>query len=285
MRQTATKHAQAHPEIVTGGSALLVILIAVGLIAVMSLRKTSIPRAAAIAAASTNPAVAAEITSVPAAVLNKVAFGPAGPTAVAPLKPVSGPPLALGGKPEVLYIGAEPCPLCAAERWALTEALSRFGTFSNLHFIHSSTTEAYAGTPTLTFYQSSYTSKYLTFRPVELETVSALPLQAANAVESGLLEQYAGGALPFVDVGGKYILDGTQYKPSTFGTVGAAGVVTKSALTWSEVGSNLRNPNSQVALEILGAANHITAAICQVTNDRPSTVCKSPSVTSIGKDI
>ncbi len=34
------------------------------------------------------------------------------------------------GKPEVLFVGAEFCPFCAAERWPLIVALSRFGHFS-----------------------------------------------------------------------------------------------------------------------------------------------------------
>jgi len=39
-------------------------------------------------------------------------------------------------------------------------ALSRFGTFSGLSTTHSSTTDEYPGTPTFTFYGSSYRSKY-----------------------------------------------------------------------------------------------------------------------------
>ena len=35
-------------------------------------------------------------------------------------------------KPELLYIGAEYCPYCAASRWPLIIALSRFGTFKGL---------------------------------------------------------------------------------------------------------------------------------------------------------
>ena len=41
------------------------------------------------------------------------------------------------GKPLITYVGAEYCPYCAAERWALAVALSRFGTFSNLSATHS----------------------------------------------------------------------------------------------------------------------------------------------------
>jgi Domain of unknown function (DUF929) len=40
--------------------------------------------------------------------------------------------LTASGKPEVLYTGAGFCPYCAAVRWPLIVALSRFGTFSGL---------------------------------------------------------------------------------------------------------------------------------------------------------
>ena len=74
------------------------------------------------------------------------------------------PALTSGGKPEVLYIGAEYCPYCAAERWAVIVALSRFGTFSGLAPIRSAAkdgggnAEPYPLTPTWTFAKASYTS-------------------------------------------------------------------------------------------------------------------------------
>src|SRR6266702_3251914 len=41
------------------------------------------------------------------------------------------------GHPELFYVGGEYCPFCAGERWAMIQALSRFGTFSNLKQIQS----------------------------------------------------------------------------------------------------------------------------------------------------
>lgn len=58
-------------------------------------------------------------------------------------------------------------PYCAAERWALAAALSRFGTLSGVRLIRSSPTDAYAITPTLSFARSSYASTRLAFVPVE----------------------------------------------------------------------------------------------------------------------
>ena len=51
---------------------------------------------------------------------------------------ISGTSLAVKGKPTLLFIGAEFCPYCAAERWAIINALSRFGSFTGLQTITSS---------------------------------------------------------------------------------------------------------------------------------------------------
>src|SRR5215471_2257181 len=60
-----------------------------------------------------------------------------------PLHAVSGPPPILvgpTGKPQFLYIGAEYCPYCAAQRWSTVVALSHFGTFDKLYQATSSST-------------------------------------------------------------------------------------------------------------------------------------------------
>src|SRR5712692_8559609 len=94
--------------------------------------------------ASVASSVTRDIASVPASTLDQVASGPAYPAkgsiyphAIQTISP-AGTLLTGNGKPEVVYVGAEYCPFCAAERWALSVALSRFGSFSGLHLIHSS---------------------------------------------------------------------------------------------------------------------------------------------------
>ncbi len=65
-----------------------------------------------------------QVTSVPAATFNSVGAGTA-----TGLNSVTGQAaLTAGGKPELLYMGGEFCPFCAAQRWALAAAVSRFGT-------------------------------------------------------------------------------------------------------------------------------------------------------------
>ena len=54
------------------------------------------------------------------------------PTVAAPVILHGQSKLVIDGKPEIFYEGAEPCPYCAAERWAFIIALARFGTWSGL---------------------------------------------------------------------------------------------------------------------------------------------------------
>ena len=74
-------------------------------------------------------AVIREVTTVSPAVADAVGTG----SATAAPKAISGAPaLTENGLPRIFYAGAEYCPFCAAERWPLVVALSRFGTFTGL---------------------------------------------------------------------------------------------------------------------------------------------------------
>jgi len=90
--------------------------------------------------------------SVPAAALDTVG-SPS--SVVAPSRTGTSSILrAADGKPVVIYVGAEYCPYCAAERWGIAVALSRFGTLSNLSATHSASNDIYPDTQTLSFYGS-----------------------------------------------------------------------------------------------------------------------------------
>jgi len=266
-QQAAARRAEARRRtLIAGGSVVAVIAVVVALITVAALRK---PTSATAAAAATSNAVVRQIETVPASTFNSVGTGTA-----SKLTSLSGrPALTSGGKPVVLYMGAEYCPYCAAERWALAAALSRFGTFSNLHFTHSSSTDVYPSTPTLTFYKSRYASKYVTFEPVEMfsgtpdsaSSAGYRTLQNPTSAQQAVMNKYdPGGSFPFVDVGNKYTVVGAQYLPSAL-----------AKLTWAQVAAAMRNPASAVAKDVDGAANDLTAAICKVTNGQPGAVCHS----------
>jgi uncharacterized protein DUF929 len=224
--------------------------------------------------------VVAKTTSVPAATLDTVGAGKASghPSAV------TGAPLTSGGKPEMLYMGAEYCPYCAAERWAMVVALNRFGTFSGLAATHSAArngggqAEPFPNTATWTFYGSNYTSKYLTFTPVEMNTNipdqstgGYTTLQRPTAEQTALIGKYdqGGGSIPFLDFGNRYVSIGASYDP---------GVL--SGLTWSQIADDLHHPDSPVAKSVLGTANYMTAAICRLTGNQPASAC-TPTVKSL----
>jgi hypothetical protein len=187
---------------------------------------------------------------------------------------------AADGKPEITYVGAEYCPYCAAERWALAVALSRFGTFSNLSGTHSSSSDVYPSTQTLSFYGSSYSSPYVDFQAVEEATNQQVggtyqTLQAPTAAESLLLSTYdTQGSIPFLDIGNKYVITGASYSPQVL-----------QGLSRAQIASQLGDVSSPVAQAIDGTANNITAAICSVTGNRPSSVCDSPAIAAIAKSL
>jgi hypothetical protein len=230
--------------------------------------------------------VVKDTTTVPASTLNSVAGG----TASAFPKTISGgSALTSNGKPEVLYMGAEYCPFCAAERWPMVVALSRFGTFTNLGTTHSSSSDEFPNTATWTFYKSSYTSKYLTFSSVEMETnklasggQSYTTLQTPTKAQNALLSKYDAppyvssedeGSIPFVDFGNKYLISGASYSPQVL-----------QGKTWSQIATALKDPSSAIAKAVDGTANYITASICQLTGNQPASAC-TPAVKALEKKL
>jgi len=188
------------------------------------------------------------------------------------------------GKPLFLYVGAEFCPYCAAERWSMIVALSRFGTFSNLHLSTSAgAPEAYPNTPTFTFYGSSYTSQYLEFQSVELYTnqPSGLSgygsLQTPTKAQQQLIDKYdappytqQAGAIPFLDVGNQYIEISSGFPPSVL-----------AGQSWEQIASAMSNPQAPTTKAIVGNASYLTAALCQITNNQPASVCAAAPIPAI----
>jgi Domain of unknown function (DUF929) len=275
-QQAAARRAESRRRmIMASASVLAVIAIVVVLVIVHAAGNNKASASGSTGSTSAAAKITRQLADVPSATLDSVGTG----SGVAKLIPTSGQKmLTSGGKPEILYVGAEYCPYCAAERWAMAVALSRFGTFSGVHLIHSSSTDVYANTPTLSFYHSTYTSNYLDFTPVEWysDTPSGdgyTTLQAPNASQSAIFTKYDAapyitaadkGSFPFVDFGNQYLVIGAQYTPSTL-----------SGLSWSQVAADVSNPSSAVAKDVDGAANAMTAAICKITHNADAAVCSS----------
>jgi hypothetical protein len=216
--------------------------------------------------------VITSITSLPSSELDAVGTGSANNLVKkVPGGPLTGP----NGHPEVFYMGAEYCPYCAAERWPMIIALSRFGTFSGLKTTSSSSTDVYPNTPTFTFHGAAYTSQYVDFVSVETTDRNQNPLESPTSAQQALVNQYdTSGSIPFVDFGNRYAFSGAMYLPDVLG-----------GMSWKAVADSLLNPSSPQAKAILGSANLITAAVCKLTGDQPATVCSSSTVQNIEKTL
>jgi hypothetical protein len=282
-QRAAEQRAQTRNRLLIAGGAVVVVVAVV--LAFVLLRGGSSGQAAGSASPGPTGAelasLTAQVTSVPAAALDQVGGGQVTSVPSA----ITGDPLTAGGKPEMLYIGAEYCPYCAAERWSMIVALSRFGTFTGLATIRSAarngagTAEPYPNTATWTFANASYTSDFLAFTPVETNTNIPDPstggyttLMTPTAEQQALLEKYDAAnndAIPFIDFGNKFMSVGASYDP---------GVL--QGLSWSQIAADLHDPTTAVAKSALGAANYITAALCKLTSDRPATAC-TPAVQAL----
>lgn len=272
-QQAAARQAEARRRWLIGGGAVGIVIVAVVAIVLFNLLSGK----PAQAGRATLPAsVLTKVTTVPASTLNTVGPGSVPNYTSTPVTAISGPALTQDGKPEMLYIGAEFCPYCAAMRWSMAVALSRFGTLSGpLQGIHSTANDVDPNTPTLTFYKMApYTSSHLTFTAVENQTdTSGQTLQPVTAAQQKIWQTYEPGGqtgYPFIDFGNKYVITGPIYDPAVL-----------KGKTWAQVAAALHNPASPIAQGALGAANYITAAICKTTGQQPASVCTAAPVPAL----
>jgi hypothetical protein len=242
-------------------AALVVVKVTTGGSSTVQAASSSVPAPAA---------VVASVTGVPGATFDDVGTGTVRvlPTAR------QGTALTAGGRPRVLYIGAEYCPYCAAERWSVVAALARFGTWSGLGETASSSTDVYPGTATLSFHDASYSSPLLSFTGVEAQSNVAqggsyATLDTPSRADAALLEDVGGGSYPFVDLGGRRVVSGSSYDPAVL-----------EGLTARQIAADLEDPASPVARAVDGTANVLTASVCGLTGGVPAAVCGSAGVTT-----
>jgi len=233
-----------------------------------------------------------DVTNIPTSVYNTVGITSPQVQVSPPIVLTGQPPLTLAGRtPAMLYYGAEYCPYCAAERWAMTAALSRFGTWSNLKTTASSHTDIYAATNTFSYYGATFTSPYLTFSGVEQYTNVPTPtagvytnLQNPTTEERNNIKTYSsskfnpnatttgGVSFPFVNINNLALFSGASYNP---------GVLAN--LSWSDIAGGLSDPTNPATQAIVATSNYMSAAICASTKGAPASVCASSGVQAAAK--
>jgi hypothetical protein len=256
-------------------STLIVVVLAVGIVAGIILLTPKTPCSyCSLDETPVSTVVFNQLTGVTDTTLSQVGSGPVSDGTVTPLTTVGGSPLISGGKNEFLYVGAEYCPYCAAERWGMIVALSKFGNFTGLTYMTSLSSDVFGNTATFSFLHATYQSQYnITFVSVETEDQNRNPLQKVNSQEQSLLNQWdSGGGIPFIDIGGSYVIQAPSSSPGTYsGGQYSPGII--GGLNWTQIGSQLNNPTTAVAQAIDGTANTIIKAICAVDGNNPSGLC------------
>lgn len=253
--------------------AVIAVVVALGLSSSSS--KTTAPRVALTATQE------AHLTSIPLSSLVS-ASGNSAAASLIPAYEIDQAAYTSGGKPAILYIGAEFCPICATERWPMVVALSQFGTFQNLSQTRSAVRDG--NIATLTFFGSTFTSKYLSFTPVETETNipkgnAYEPLQTPTSAQLKLWTGTLGSeSFPFIYIGGKYVLDTYQY-PAT--------VIEGSS--FEKIASDVGNNDTTIGASIDSAAAALIKYICSITGQQPAATCQAVAgvkapVTNVAKN-
>jgi hypothetical protein len=276
--EARAREATARRQKIVAIAAAAIVVVIVTMIAIKALTPTSTTTADT---GPVSPAVLRDLTTVSDATSNAIGQGSATSLPI----PVRGPMLrGPSGLPQIVYIGAEYCPYCAAERWGMIVALSRFGSFTGLRTARSAADDVYPSTPTFTFYGSTYKSPYVEFTAVETQTSTRVggtyqTLQTPTPEQQHLIDTYdappyvasgSAGAIPFVDIANQYVISGSTINPGMLDN-----------RSWESIAASVASGNSDDARAIVGTANVITAAICASTADSPSDVCSQPAIKQI----
>jgi hypothetical protein len=259
MRVQAARKERQRKQLITAVVAVVVVVIAVAVGLVIANR----PKEAAPAAGASASTALTKLTTLPASTLDNAAA----PTAV-PKKLDGGTPLTADGKPKVLYVGAEYCPFCAMERWALIGALSRFGTFSGLKPTTSSSTDSFPDTPTWSFVGSTFTSEHVAFEAVETKDREGKPLQELTGDNLAIFQKHnPEGGIPWITYGGTHATSGATVKASLF-----------EGATYDQLIAGVLDPSSEIGKSVDAQINAITAQTCALTKGQPANVCTSKAV-------
>ena len=257
--RAARKRAEARRRLLLAIGAVTAVVATV--VTLVTIKLTATPAHQVGSESAAPAAVVRQVTTVSAGLLAQASPG----RVATPLRqvPGAGPPLTIDGKPAIVFVSEESCPFCAAERWSLAVALSQFGSWSRLGVTKSAATDIFPDTATLSFRSARYQSSQLALRTTELSDNAGHPLQALTALDRQLIGRYdvppyvnsadQSGAVPFLDIGNRYVLAGAQYDPQVLAGLSAA-----------QIAAQLRDPASPVAQAIDGSAQVIVAAINQV---------------------
>jgi hypothetical protein len=179
------------------------------------------------------------------------------------------------GKPLVFFMGAGFCPFCAAERWAIVEALGKFGTWEGLVEDKSADhDEKYLNVPTLNFARAKYISDYVEFVGRETADRNFEPLQELDDKDYEILDTFdPDQIIPFLLIDGQFMQVGSGYSPQLI-----------AGMDHPKVRSELANPNSEIGKAMRGEIDNIVALVCKSTGGK-TPLCNSESIKTLTNKI
>lgn len=179
-------------------------------------------------------------------------------------------------KHTLLFIGAGFCPYCAAMRWPVALTLLRFGQLDRLTLTRSSAHDVDPNTPTFGFRQARFTASRnsLDFRSLELmnrqRQIDQIPTPAERALMQWLdrppYTRFANG-IPMIVVGDRMVLLGAPVPPALF-----------KGTDWHQVITVLSSGHGPLWKAVMAETNALTKAVCAITGEQPSRICKAPAV-------
>lgn len=175
------------------------------------------------------------------------------------------------GKSLVFFMGAGFCPFCAAERWAIVEALGKFGKWEGLVETTSADhDEKYLNIPTVSFARAKYESEYVEFVGRETADRNFEPLQELEEKDYEILDTFnPDQIIPFLLVDGQFMQVGSGYSPQIL-----------EGMDHAKVKAELGNPASPVGKAMQAEIDNIAALICKSIGGKAG-ACNSENIKSL----
>jgi thiol-disulfide isomerase/thioredoxin len=174
------------------------------------------------------------------------------------------------GKLLIFFMGAEYCPYCAAERWAIVRALSKYGQWSGLkQTMSAARDEPFLNLPTYDLTEATYSSPNVEFVSREIKDREFKPLQKLLKTDEKLVRKYnPEKVIPFLLIGGRFMQIEAGFSPKIF--IGH---------TFRQTETELKKFESDIRKTIDDEATIISALMCVA--GLPAELCKETGIAGL----
>jgi thiol-disulfide isomerase/thioredoxin len=172
----------------------------------------------------------------------------------------------------VFFLGAEFCPFCAVERWAIVEALKKFGNWENLvENFSADKDEEYLNIPTFSFLKAKFSSSFVEFHALETADRDFNAIDNRRNDPYDILENYnPDHIVPFILIDGQYMQVGCGYSPKLF-----------EDLDHKKIKEQFHDLHFIPGSMIKNEASYLTALICSTLKDKIEVICTDERINSL----